>query len=122
MRSIVGRFREPSRVFRFGSQARGCRYFIGSADLMGRNLDRRVEVVAPIESPELRERLEEILATNLADDTLAWELGPEGGWFRPPRRSGIETHPVLLEGARLRANGSAGPAESLSRGSDPLPR
>jgi polyphosphate kinase len=122
VRSIVGRFLEHSRIFRFGSQARGCRYYIGSADLMTRNLDRRVEVVAPIESPELRERLEEILATNLADDTLAWELGPEGAWLRPPRRSGVETHQVLLERARLRGNGPAGPEESPSQGSDPLPR
>jgi polyphosphate kinase len=78
-------------------------------------LKRRRRKSAPI-------RLEEILATNLADDTLAWELGPEGAWLRPPRRSGVETHQVLLERARLRGNGPAGPEESPSQGSDPLPR
>ena len=88
VRSLVGRFLEHSRIFRFGSEARGRRYFIGSADLMTRNLDRRVEVVTPIESPDLCLRLEEILATNLADDCLAWQLDPEGAWTRAPRGAG----------------------------------
>jgi polyphosphate kinase len=104
VRSLVGRFLEHSRIFRFGSPARGRRYFIGSADLMTRNLDRRVEVVTPVESPELCHRLEEILATNLADDSLAWELGPDGGWVRAIRGPGIETHRFLLEQARDRAH------------------
>ena len=104
VRSLVGRFLEHSRIFRFGSEARGRRYFIGSADLMTRNLDRRVEVVTPIESPDLCLRLEEILATNLADDCLAWQLDPEGAWTRAPHGRGIDTHQTLLERARLRAS------------------
>jgi polyphosphate kinase len=122
VRSLLGRFLEHSRIFRFGSEARGRRYFIGSADLMTRNLDRRVEVVAPIESPDLRQRLEEILVTNLADDSLAWELGPEGAWTRVARGPGIDTHRVLLERARLRANGSADWESSGARVAAPLPR
>ena len=53
VRSIVGRFLEHSRIFRFGSDARGPLYAIGSADLMARNLDRRVEVVTPVDDPAL---------------------------------------------------------------------
>ena len=122
VRSLVGRFLEHSRIFRFGSETRGQRYFIGSADLMTRNLDRRVEVVTPIESPDLCRRLEEILATSLADDTLAWELGPQGAWTRAPRGPGIDTHHVLLERARFRANGSADPNDSSARVPNLLPR
>ncbi len=76
VRSIVGRFLEHSRIFRFGSEKRGPRYYIGSADLMPRNLDGRVECVAPVTDPALTRRLQEILLVNLADDVLAWELGP----------------------------------------------
>jgi polyphosphate kinase len=104
-RSLLGRFLEHSRIFRFGSERRGRRYFIGSADLMTRNLDRRVEVATPILSPALCERLEEILAVNLADDTLAWELGPAGEWTRAARAAGVDTHRRLLERARQRAQG-----------------
>jgi polyphosphate kinase len=103
VRSIVGRFLEHSRIFRFGSQGRGPRYFFGSADLMQRNLDGRVEVVVEVREAELTRRVEEILQINLADDGLAWELGPEGKWSRVPCRNGLETHEQLLERARARA-------------------
>ena len=83
VRSIVGRYLEHSRIFRFGSDERGPRYYIGSADLMQRNLDRRVECVAPVTDPALTARLEEILSVALADDVLAWELGIEG-WAKVP--------------------------------------
>jgi polyphosphate kinase len=122
VRSLVGRFLEHSRIFRFGSQSRGQRYFIGSADLMTRNLDRRVEVVTPVESPDLCLRLEEILATNLSDDCLAWQLDAEGAWSRAPRADGIDTHHALLERARLRASGSADSEKFLVRSVIPLPR
>jgi polyphosphate kinase len=122
VRSLVGRFLEHSRIFRFGSEARGRRYFIGSADLMTRNLDRRVEVVAPVESPDLCQRLEEILAINLADDCLAWHLDAEGAWTRAPRSAGIDTHQALLERARLRASGSANPENFSARVANPLSR
>ena len=112
VRSLVGRFLEHSRIFRFGSDARGCRYFIGSADLMTRNLDRRVEVVTPIEDPALCVRLEEILAANLADGTLAWELGPDGAWRRAEHHPGIDTHRLLLERAAQRANRTDAPEGS----------
>jgi polyphosphate kinase len=114
VRSIVGRFLEHSRIFRFGSDARGPRYFVGSADLMKRNLDLRVEVMAPVEDERLAERLREILDANLADDRLAWELEPEGSWRRVPAGSGVEVQRHLLELARQRAcdnpNEDGGPA------------
>ena len=76
--SIVGRFLEHSRILQFGPDD----FFIGSADLMPRNLDRRVEVLAPVEAPELREELREIIDVMLADNTCAWRLGPGGSWSR----------------------------------------
>ncbi len=118
VRSLLGRFLEHSRIFRFGSDARGCRYFIGSADLMTRNLARRVEVVTPIEEPALCARLDEILAANLADDTLAWELGPDGAWRRAARAAGVDTHRLLLERAALRANRAEAPEAALARATD----
>jgi polyphosphate kinase len=114
VRSIVGRFLEHSRIFRFGSDARGPRYFIGSADLMKRNLDLRVEVVAPVEDEPLVARLREILEVNLADDRLAWELEPEGSWRRVSTARGLEVQHHLLELAKQRAhcdpNEGGGPA------------
>jgi polyphosphate kinase len=102
VRSIVGRYLEHSRIFRFGSDARGPRYYLGSADLMPRNLDRRVECVTPVTHPALTARLDEILEVNLADDVLAWELGPEG-WTKVPTVVGIDTHERLRELATARA-------------------
>jgi polyphosphate kinase len=105
VRSIVGRFLEHSRIFRFGSDARGAQYYIGSADLMPRNLDRRVECVAPVVDPALASRLEEILAINLADDVLAWELRPDG-WRKVRTKAGINAHERLQELAQTRALGA----------------
>ena len=81
VRSIVGRNLEHSRIFRFGS-GRDAAYLIGSADLMQRNLDRRVEVLAPVRAPKLQARLDEIIETLLEDDALAWELDHAGNWHR----------------------------------------
>jgi polyphosphate kinase len=106
VRSIVGRFLEHSRIFRFGSDERGPEYYIGSADLMPRNLDRRVECVAPVTEPELMARLAEILDVNLADDVLAWELRPDG-WHKVRTKAGINTHERLEELAEERALGGA---------------
>ena len=70
VRSIVGRFLEHSRIYRFGEPERGGRYYISSADLMPRNLDRRVEAAVPVDDPALRERLDEIIEITFADDVL----------------------------------------------------
>src|SRR4051794_1902534 len=81
VRSIVGRYLEHSRIFAFGSGERE-RFFIGSADLMERNLDRRVEALAPVTDPESQSRLRMILEVMLADDRRAWQLGSDDRWRR----------------------------------------
>ena len=103
VRSIVGRYLEHSRVFRLGSPARGFRHFIGSADLMPRNLERRVEVTVPVLDPALCERLDGILATCLEDDVLAWELGADGAWAKVETVRGVSGHERLMQQARERA-------------------
>jgi polyphosphate kinase len=69
---------------------------------MQRNLDGRVECVAPVQAPTLIARLDEILTINLADDVLAWQLGP-GGWNKVPTTVGVNTHERLQELAEARA-------------------
>lgn len=88
VRSILGRFLEHSRLFCFGSETRGVRYLLGSADMMTRNLDRRVEILSPIEGSAQRERIAEILSIDLADDVQRWELQADGGWTRHPSDGG----------------------------------
>ncbi len=104
VRSIVGRYLEHSRIFRFGSPGRGYDYYLGSADMMGRNLDRRIEVLTPVERPDLRSRLDEILSTLLRDDNLAWSLDPTGRWHPVPGQGAIETHVTLQRAARRRTS------------------
>jgi polyphosphate kinase len=103
VRSIVGRYLEHSRIFRFGSPIRGFEHYVGSADLMPRNLDRRVEVTTPILDDGLRARLDEILQVCLDDDVLAWKLGPDGAWARVEQRAGVNTQERLQELAFARA-------------------
>jgi polyphosphate kinase len=104
VRSIVGRYLEHSRIYRFeNGDGRGRRrLLIGSADLMPRNLDRRVEALVPVQEPELQDRLDEILEVNLADDTLAWTLEPDGRWSRIEGDGTVDTHLRLQEIARTR--------------------
>jgi polyphosphate kinase len=94
VRSIVGRYLEHSRIYHFanGGPDGEPRYLIGSADLMPRNLDRRVEALVPVIDPELTMRLQELLDLELADDVLAWNLGADGVWVRVPPGGSIETH------------------------------
>ncbi|HWV84115.1 MAG TPA: polyphosphate kinase 1 [Capillimicrobium sp.] len=79
--SIVGRFLEHSRVYAFERDGEQ-RVLIGSADLMPRNLDTRVELVAPVDDERLRDDLLDTLERCFADDTNAWELGADGTWTR----------------------------------------
>jgi polyphosphate kinase len=80
--SVVDRFLEHSRIFFFGNGG-DPQVYIGSADWMDRNLSRRVEVVWPIEQPDLKQRLiREVLATTLADTAKARELLPDGSYRR----------------------------------------
>lgn len=77
--SVVGRFLEHSRIFSF-ERGDETRVFIGSADLMPRNLDTRVELVAPVEDPALCAELRDVLERCLDDTQDAWELGADGTW------------------------------------------
>ena len=76
VRSVIGRFLEHSRLFWFANDGDAA-IFLGSADWMPRNLDRRVEAVAPIEDPQLRQQLEQLLALYL-QDTGAWVMHSDG--------------------------------------------
>ena len=105
VRSIVGRFLEHSRVFVFGDGA-DAEYYLGSSDLMPRNLDRRVEAVVPVTDPKLRQRLSQILDIVLADDVLAWELCPDGAWQRVPTVRGLNSHKRFQELALESARGN----------------
>jgi polyphosphate kinase len=83
VRSIVGRYLEHARIFRFGGVGgRSVRIGLGSPDLMERNLDRRVEVVVPIDDPDIQQRLIGILDAALLDQANAWELQPDSAWRR----------------------------------------
>ncbi len=98
VRSIVGRYLEHSRIFRFGEAgADDTEYIIGSADMMPRNLDRRVEAMLRVTGRRLRARLDEILALNLADDVLAWWLEADGTWEKVPTVRGLDTQVALQE-------------------------
>jgi len=102
VRSLVGRFLEHSRIFRFGS-GDGATYLIGSADLMERNLDRRVEVLTPVRDPALRARLDEILGILLADEALAWKLDGDGIWHAPPPTGAVDAQTRLEQAAHAGA-------------------
>ncbi len=138
VRSIVGRFLEHSRIYRFGPPAPvrlqqllgdgdgmppptepvaqhgpvGT-YVIGSADMMERNLDHRIEALVPVEDPELCAHLEEVLQLCLADDTGAWELGSDGCWQRVPTVAGVSVQRRLMELALERSRRRRAPVEQL---------
>jgi polyphosphate kinase len=114
VRSIVGRFLEHSRIYRFGGTGgRALTLLLGSSDLMERNLDRRIEVLFPVTDAELQARVLEVLDLNLADDTNAWMLDAEGSWTRPPSVTGTNAQRRLQELARQRARRRREP-ESLA--------
>ena len=102
--SIIGRFLEHSRIFYFRNGGME-EVFIGSADWMPRNLDRRVEAVTPIEDSKLRMELQEILRIMLEDNRQAWDLGGDGVYSQrspQPNEPERSTHEILMKRARLR--------------------
>jgi polyphosphate kinase len=87
VRSIVGRFLEHSRVMVFGTDddpGHPAEHWLGSADLMHRNLDRRVETLVRLQSPHVRAQLDDLLDAAFAPDVRHWRLGPDGCWERLP--------------------------------------
>ena len=136
VRSVVGEFLEHSRIFQFGGAEPGLladgsgilpaaegplSIYIGSADLMERNLDRRIEVLVPVRDLELQARLFEILDLVFADDTYAWSLGADRRWHRVPNRRGISCQARLKELAleRARRRREVEPRPPDPSGSDP---
>jgi polyphosphate kinase len=79
--SIVGRFLEHGRIYYFRNGGAD-EYFIGSADLMKRNLESRVEVITPVEDPALRKELRTVLDCQLAPNECAWEMQSDGTYIR----------------------------------------
>jgi polyphosphate kinase len=93
--SVVGRFLEHSRIYSF-HRGNEHVYYIGSADLMPRNLDTRVELLTPVEDAELQSELEDTLERCFADDTNAWTLDSQGAWNRRTGRT-RSVHRELME-------------------------
>lgn len=104
--SVVGRFLEHSRVFAF-ERGEQTTVYIGSADLMPRNLDTRVELLTPIEDPHLKADVMDAVERCLADDTNSWTLGPDGRWTRtaadPDRPEPRSVHREMMLGHTARA-------------------
>jgi polyphosphate kinase len=104
VRSVLGRFLEHSRLFIFEA-GKETTYLMGSADLMPRNLDHRVEVIAPVEDTRAQQRLVAVFDALLGDNAQAWELGSDGEWKRlSPEKSqrAKPTHDALMRSARAR--------------------
>ena len=102
VRSIIGEFLEHSRIWSFDNGGER-EWYIGSADLMDRNLDRRVEAVAPVEDFDAQVRLAQIIDVMLADDRRSWQLKPDATWVRTETLEGregtVDTFEVLKEDA-----------------------
>ena len=98
--SIVGRFLEHARIYVFHNNG-AAEYLIGSADIMNRNLESRVEAVVPVERPALRETLQTIINTQLDDDRLAWEMQSDGS-YRQRKGNGAGSHEQMIAWAEAR--------------------
>jgi polyphosphate kinase len=112
--SVLGRFLEHSRVFIFeaGEEAS---YYLGSADLMPRNLDHRIEAVVPIEDERARQELKRAFDTMISSNVHAWELKSDGNWQRVRAKKGERsraTQTLLMRSVRARQ-----PRRSVSRSS-----
>jgi polyphosphate kinase len=106
---IVGRFMEHSRIYYFRNNGEE-EYFIGSADLMKRNLEARVEVLCPVEDPVLRKELRAVFDAHDADRRSAWDMQPDGGYVqrRPDGDKQNEgSHQMMIAQASARAKSVA---------------
>jgi polyphosphate kinase len=105
VRSVLGRFLEHSRVFTFQRDGKRA-YLLGSSDAMPRNLDHRVEVLAPIDDGRLQAEIDRVFDTLEADNLTAWELDGDGAWHRlKPKKNHRErsTQATLMRRAKARA-------------------
>jgi polyphosphate kinase len=101
VRSILGRFLEHSRLYCFEAGDEKT-YLIGSADLMGRNLDHRIEVVVPVEDAYVRSELESVFKALLSDNSQAWELTSDGSWLRIHPKKNERRRPAQVAFMRRR--------------------
>jgi polyphosphate kinase len=112
VRSVIGEFLEHSRIWRFENGGMP-EWYIGSGDLMDRNLDRRVEAFVPIDDAGARAEIDEILRIMLADDRRSWLLAADGRWQRTERLTGIpgtiDAQQLLKARAAERAQAAAAP-------------
>jgi polyphosphate kinase len=104
VRSILGRFLEHSRLFCFEAGEKKS-YLIGSADLMQRNLDHRIEVVVPAEAPHVRAEIETIFRALLKDNSQAWSLGADGTWERVRPQKSERRRAAQVASMRRRTRG-----------------
>jgi polyphosphate kinase len=103
VRSVVGRFLEHSRIYSFEA-GDVVHTYLGSADLMQRNLDHRIEVVVPVENARVRQDVHAILDNAFTDDVNAWLLGPDGEWTRAtPGEKPHSHHATMMRRAQTRA-------------------
>ncbi|MGN6796611.1 MAG: phospholipase D-like domain-containing protein, partial [Gaiellaceae bacterium] len=101
VRSILGRFLEHSRLYCFEAGDEKT-YLLGSADLMPRNLDHRIEVVMPVHDTHVKNEIEAILRSLLRDNSPAWELQPDGTWDRVAPTKSERRRPAQLVFMRRR--------------------
>ena len=99
VRSILGRFLEHSRIYRFGAEPATAETWIGSADLMERNLDRRVEALVRVTDPAGRAEIDHVLSVAMSERCDAFELGPDGTWTRRTPSDPVHLHDALLQRA-----------------------
>jgi polyphosphate kinase len=103
LRSVVGEFLEHSRIYKFGAGVDDAVYYMGSADMMPRNLDSRVEALIPVTDIRLKRRMQEIFDAGFEDDALAWTLTADT-WSKVPVVTGTSVHARLKEAALKRAS------------------